>query len=94
MALHSIIYPRDVTEFIYRYTSPNAANIFVSFRLNSKDRKAELTDVMNELEKQGFRGTDISDNELAKTHMRYMIGGKLAVPHERIFRFGAGCLEL
>jgi hypothetical protein len=36
-----------------------------------------------------MKGFDISDDELAKSHARYMIGGRHSVPNERIFRFGA-----
>ena len=35
-----------------------------------------------------MRGQDISNDELAKSHARYLVGGKQDVPHERIFRFG------
>lgn len=35
-----------------------------------------------------MKGFDISDDELAKSHARYMVGGCHAVPNERIFRFG------
>lgn len=35
--------------------------------------------------------SDISDNELAKSHARYMIGGSQEVPNERVFRFGRSC---
>jgi threonine dehydratase len=45
--------------------------------------------VLEELERGGMTGFDISDNELAKSHARYMIGGRREVPNERIFRFRA-----
>lgn len=35
-----------------------------------------------------MHGYDISEDELAKTHARYMIGGRKDVPNERVFRFG------
>lgn len=35
-----------------------------------------------------MRGQDISDDELAKSHARYLVGGRYDVPDERIFRFG------
>jgi hypothetical protein len=50
-----------------------------------------VTDVLSTLEKQGMQGYDISDDEMAKSHVRYMIGGCLKVPNERIIRFGACC---
>jgi hypothetical protein len=46
--------------------------------------------VLAELRRDGMNGYDISDDELAKSHARYMIGGASDAPNERIFRFG-GC---
>ena len=43
---------------------------------------------MKALEEQDMKGFDISDDEMAKTHARYMIGGCSNVPNERLFRFG------
>ena len=40
-----------------------------------------------------MRGQDISDDEFAKSHARYLVGGKYNVPHERIFRFGQSDLS-
>lgn len=88
IALHSVIHPRAVTEFIYRYDSPSTAHVFLSFRLDSNQRQKEINSILTELETQGMCGHDISDDELAKTHARYMIGGRKDVPHERVFRFG------
>jgi len=45
--------------------------------------------VLAELQRGGMDGSDISDDELAKSHARHMIGGASDVPNERIFRFGA-----
>lgn len=47
-----------------------------------------MSDVLAQLEKQGMKGFDISDDELAKSHVRYMVGGSRDVPDERMFRFG------
>lgn len=87
MALHSVINPRAVTEFIYRYNDPDTAHVFISFHLNTTFRKKEVEDVLFDLKEQGMRGSDISDDELAKSHARYMIGGCKNVPNERVFRF-------
>lgn len=40
------------------------------------------------LEEKGMKGYDISDDEMSKSHARYMIGGCKVVTHERVFRFG------
>jgi len=87
-ALHSIIHPRAVTEFIYRYDDPVKALVLVGFHLNTQDRKTELEEVLDQLKKAQFTALNISDNELAKTHARFMIGGRQVVQDERVFRFG------
>jgi threonine dehydratase len=89
IALHTVIHPRAVTEFIYRYSSSEVAHVYLSFQLEGKlPRTAEVANVLTTLESEGMKGVDISDDELAKTHGRYMIGGKCEVPNERVFRFG------
>ena len=45
--------------------------------------------MLAELQRGGMNGYDISDDEMAKSHARYMIGGASDAPNERIFRFGA-----
>jgi threonine dehydratase len=92
IALHSVIHPRAVTEFSYRYGSPDRARVFVSFTLESPSREKEVSSILSALEKQDMLGFDISDDELAKSHARYMIGGCAAGQYERVFRFGSsGC---
>lgn len=87
--LHEIILPRAVTEFSYRQKSTqsgnNEANIFVSFSV--KNREEEIAAVLEKLAAAGMSGIDVSDNELAKTHARYLVGGQPNVPNERLFRF-------
>ena len=87
-ALHSIIYPRSITEFAYRYNSPDLAHIFLSFKLESTSREKEVLAVLDAIQQKGFKGFDISDDEMAKSHTRYMVGGCRVVPDERLFRFG------
>lgn len=62
--------------------------MFLSFKLDTSDRPTEVHQVLSSLATEDMHGFDISDDELAKSHARYMIGGCHAVPHERIFRFG------
>uniref|UniRef100_A0A0W0FH08 Threonine dehydratase n=2 Tax=Moniliophthora roreri TaxID=221103 RepID=A0A0W0FH08_MONRR len=90
VALHSLIHPRPVTEFLYRfnnYSSPDRAHLLFSFKLESTNRKAEISALLKSLEENDMKGHDISDNELAKSHARYMIGGTQFVQNERVFRF-------
>jgi threonine dehydratase len=94
-ALHSVIHPRAITEFIYRYNRTtddtgrgHMAHVFLSFKLESTNRSKEVSDLLSTLEREGMKGFDISDDEMAKSHTRYMIGGCTVVPNERLFRFG------
>ncbi|KAL4402910.1 threonine deaminase [Malassezia pachydermatis] len=50
-------------------------------------RDLELQGIIRNLNMAGMKAVDISDNEFVKAHGRYMIGGREAVPHERLFRF-------
>ena len=86
--LHSLVHPRATTEFIYRYSDPERAQIFLSFQLATANREKEVADLLAELEKHDMKGYDISDDELAKSHARYMIGGRVNVPNERLFQIG------
>ncbi|ODQ65793.1 threonine dehydratase I [Nadsonia fulvescens var. elongata DSM 6958] len=87
--LYKFIQPRDVTEFSYRYCpsqgSAGIAKIYCSF--NVKDRKKEIPSIISSLENNQMSGEDISDNELAKSHARYLIGGRADIADERIFCF-------
>lgn len=51
-------------------------------------RDLELAGIMDALAADGMRATDISGNEMAKSHARYLVGGRQKVPNERLFRFG------
>jgi threonine dehydratase len=62
--------------------------VYLSFKLATNSRKQEVNDLLSTFENQGMKGYDISDDELAKSHSRYMIGGAQRVENERLFRFG------
>jgi len=80
-----IIGQRGITEFNYRYSSPDKAQVFVGVKVNDLSEKDEI---LSHLEKSGYATNDLSDNELAKLHIRYMVGGKSPeVINERLFRF-------
>ncbi|KAG8994595.1 hypothetical protein FRB90_000377 [Tulasnella sp. 427] len=85
VALHEIIHPRDVTEFVYRFNGTPRAHIVISFRVEKS--KAEVAEISAKLKERDMFGEDISDNELAKSHVRYLVGGRLVVPDERLFSF-------
>lgn len=79
-----VISPRVVTEFTYRLGDPEWAAIYISFQV--KDREVELAEIREKCKEQGFEAEDISKNELAKTHARYIIGGRADVKDERLYR--------
>ncbi|KZT57720.1 threonine dehydratase I [Calocera cornea HHB12733] len=86
--IEQVIHPRAVTEFAYRYATPPLAHVFISFILASPaNRKQEVAEILSRVEKLGMKGMDISDNEMAKSHGRYMVGGRSNVSNERLFRF-------
>ncbi|PZN28592.1 MAG: threonine ammonia-lyase, biosynthetic [Proteobacteria bacterium] len=77
---------RSVTEFNYRYNDGAAAQLFVGLALTQG--RTEKEDVIRRLREAGYPVTDMSDNEMAKLHVRYMVGGHAAgIAHERLFRF-------
>jgi threonine dehydratase len=83
------ILPRSVTEFSYRYSDKDRASIFMSVIV--QDRRKEVPEILDLFKKKGFYGQDISENELAKSHARHLIGGRLPAEcelEERIYRFG------
>lgn len=63
---------RMVTEFNYRLADDEKAAIFVGVQLSHRDERA---DIVRTLERAGHRVVDLSDDEAAKTHVRYMVGG-------------------
>jgi threonine dehydratase len=77
---------RSVTEFNYRYHDGSAAQLFVGFAL--ADGKREKEAIIRSLKDAGYSVIDMSDNEVAKLHVRYMVGGRAPeIAHERLFRF-------
>ena len=76
---------RNLTEFNYRLLSREQAHIFAGVSLDKDHGKA---DFIEKLEKNNFKYLDLSHNELAKVHIRYMVGGRAELAeNERIFRF-------
>jgi threonine dehydratase len=89
IALHNLILPRAITSFTYRYSDPDHAYIFSSFSLlDPSQKKKEIRELFEQLEKNGMQATDLTNNELAKDHGRFLIGGRASVPDERLYRFG------
>ncbi|MDA0678840.1 MAG: threonine ammonia-lyase, biosynthetic [Proteobacteria bacterium] len=77
---------RGITEFNYRFNDEKSAHIFVGVQLrNGRKEHKELVDSLTRL---GYPLADLSDNEMAKLHIRHMVGGSAArIKNERLFRF-------
>ncbi len=77
---------RVITEFNYRYSDEKQANIFVGVRL--VDDQNDRMKLLQTLREKHYQVTDFTENELAKLHVRYMVGGHSKTPkRERLFRF-------
>ena len=80
-----VVGERNITEFNYRLSDRTAAYIFVGIAINGDEQRRAFRE---QLTTQGFENIDLTDNELAKTHVRYMVGGRSSnVRSERLFRF-------
>jgi len=77
---------RGVTEFNYRYSDSRKAHIFVGVQLSRGEQ--EQHELVSQLRDGGYLVEDLSNNELAKLHVRHMVGGRsTGVENERLFRF-------
>ncbi|WP_375321452.1 threonine ammonia-lyase, biosynthetic [Aliivibrio logei] len=82
----NLIGGRAVTEFNYRYSDDKSANIFVGVRL--QEGQQELDNIITDLQQGDYPVVDLSDNEMAKLHIRYMIGGKPSKSlNEKLYSF-------
>lgn len=77
---------RQITEFNYRYSSSKEAHIFVGVQTHPENDPRDALVAM--LRDKGFPVLDLTHNELAKLHIRYLVGGRnKEVTNERVFRF-------
>ncbi len=77
---------RSITEFNYRYGHQRKAHIFVGVELRAGLN--ERTELIKKLHGLGYPLEDLSDNEVAKLHVRHMVGGSgTNIEDERLFRF-------
>ena len=77
--------PRSVTEFNYRISDAEKAHIFVGIATQKREESLKLVKTFT---KHGFETLDLTDNELAKQHLRHMVGGRTELAHEeRLYRF-------
>jgi len=73
----------SVTEFNYRHAGDREAHVFVGVHLQETSQELQ-----QRLKKQGYEVTDLSTNEVAKLHLRHLVGGRLpSSERERLYRF-------
>lgn len=76
---------RNLTEFNYRISDADSAHIFVGIQTDSAEASANIAKTF---EQQGFRTLDLSHDELAKVHIRHLVGGKSPLAqNELLYRF-------
>ena len=77
---------RNITEFNYRYADKGSAQVFVG--LSVVPGGEDLASLLQVLREKGYEAQDLTDNEVAKLHVRYMVGGHAPVglDNERVYR--------
>jgi threonine dehydratase len=80
----AIVGDRNITEFNYRYADPNSAHIFVGIQVGGR----EVNALVKRLRAAGYPTVDMTDNEMAKLHIRHLVGGRAPnAVHEILYRF-------
>jgi len=76
---------RSVTEFNYRISDAKVAHVFVGLTTTARGESATIVRIFNE---HGFETLDLTHDEMAKEHLRHMVGGRTGLAHdERLLRF-------
>ena len=81
------VLPHAVTEYSYRYADGQIANVLMGISVNASSRTQDLADLIYRLDQQGMTATDLSGDELVKSHIRYLVGGPSSVADERLYIF-------
>ncbi len=85
LAFCRLLGKRQITEFNYRYHAVDKAQVFAGIELGGGD--AERADIIEKLSAKGFPVVDMTENETAKLHVRYMVGGRArGLEHECLLR--------
>jgi threonine dehydratase len=80
-----LVGPRNVTEFNYRISDAQKAHVFVGIQIADRDESAKIT---KSFDKHGFKTLDLTHDELAKAHIRHLVGGKSELAeNELLYRF-------
>ncbi|RDI74514.1 threonine ammonia-lyase, biosynthetic [Gaiella occulta] len=83
-AFCSMVGRRSITEFNYRYDDASEAHVFVGVEVQDVAEKDKL---LASLAKRGIRTLDLTENEMAKLHVRHLVGGRSHAEHEVLYRF-------
>ncbi|MCZ6876479.1 MAG: threonine ammonia-lyase, biosynthetic [bacterium] len=84
-AFCSLLGSRNITEFNYRFADPDTAHVFVGVQIEGRE---EIRQLLAELRANGLEALDFSDNEMAKLHIRHLVGGHAEkANHEILYRF-------
>lgn len=76
---------RSITEFNYRYADPKKAHVFVGVSVRNREEASKL---IQDLKNNGLPTEDLSNNEMAKLHVRHLVGGHAhEVKNEILYRF-------
>jgi threonine dehydratase len=80
---------KNITEFNYRYADSSRAQVFVGVQMSASDRLDGRQQLIDVFKNEGYRVVDMSENELAKLHVRHMVGGQApaTVANEELYRF-------
>jgi threonine dehydratase len=82
----TILGDHNITEFNYRFADPKAAHIFVGVQIPPDT--AEVKKLVGTLRAQGYATLDMTDNEMAKLHIRHLVGGRAPnAVNEILYRF-------
>ncbi len=73
---------RNLTEFSYRIADEKEAHIFVGVQIKNRSDGLKLGETFNAC---GFKALDLTDDELAKLHLRHMVGGRSSLAHHEVF---------
>ncbi len=81
-----IVGNRGITEFNYRYSNDKHAQIFVGVKASDAEKEKQV--LFNALQNKGYAVIDLSNNEIAKMHLRHMVGGHAPdINNEQLYRF-------
>ena len=85
--LVKLVLPHAITEFSYRLAKSESANVLMGTSVSAANRALELSDLLERLSEAGMEAYDLSGDELTKSHIRYLVGGRSGGPYERLYMF-------